>query len=409
MFGEEAILGTILKEPHLLVDSDLKEEYFQSRENRNILKAMKDLSSKGQAIDMITLLTKGNPEEFGGASKLNRIQNLANELKFDSYVEILMDTWREREKLNILEIAKNENWAMDKITSSLDGINEAKMDDRKTLKDSLVRRMEQPWQKTEKPKGVNTGLPSLEIALGGLQNSELTIVAARPSMGKTDFMLHLVRESGWSGCIPIIFSLEMSEELLVDRMIAATGNYNRSKMKDVYNMLTEAQKQTWGTTLGKLSTANVETFDKSGQTISEIRMKVRKVKNENPGKQVVVFIDYLTLIKPSNDHGGNNHLAVSEIAKGLKSMAKEFVCPVVVLAQLNRGVEQRQDKRPMLSDLRESGGIEEALDTCIFLYRDSYYSKNDDDKTMELIIAKNRNGAVGTVEAVYNKFTGVIS
>ena len=137
-------------------------------------------------------------------------------------------------------------------------------------------------------------------------------------------------------------------------------------------------------------------------------MKARKVFAEHPDRKPIIFVDYLTLIR-STTKGDNMHQKIGEISKGLKSMAKEFNCPVVVLAQLSRSVEQRQDKRPLLSDLRESGSIEEDADVVTFLYRDAYYSKDETDRTMEIIVAKNRNGGTGTVYANYNKFTGAIT
>jgi replicative DNA helicase len=136
-------------------------------------------------------------------------------------------------------------------------------------------------------------------------------------------------------------------------------------------------------------------------------MKVRKVASQHKDRKPIVFIDYLTLIK-SIEKNDNMHQKVGNITKGLKALAKEFDCPVVVLAQLSRGVEQRQDKRPMLSDLRESGSIEEDADMVMFLYRDAYYSKNESDKTLEINVAKNRNGAVGTVYTKYNNHTGEV-
>lgn len=409
MLAEEAVLGTILKEPHLLNDSDLKPEYFQVTENKNILLAMKELAKKGQAIDMVTLLTQDDPQKFGGAGKLNRIQNMANESKFDSYVELLIENWQEREKLNVLELAKYENWKLDKITSELNNLVSNKVKDHNNIDDLVAKVMEDPWREVEQSKGVYTGLKSLQDATNGWQNGELIILAARPSMGKTDVMLHLAKHAGWNDCLPIIFSLEMNAESLRDRIIASTGMYNRSKMKDLYNRLSEAQKQTWMNTIGRVSETNIQIFDKSGQTVPEMRMKVRKLKNEHPDKQLIIFVDYLTLIKPTDDYKGNMHLATSDISKSLKALAKEFECPVISLAQLSRGVEKRNDKRPMLSDLRESGSIEEDADVVVFLYRDAYYSKKEDDDKLELIIAKQRNGGVGTIEAKYNKYTGGIN
>ena len=408
MLVEESLLGTILKEPHLLQDADLKSEYFKYGEHKNILSAMKSLASKGQPIDIITLLTQSDPASFGGASKLEKIKNLASESKFESYLDILLEKWREGEKLNILEIAKHENWNLTKITTELNNLASNKVNDYNNIKDLMLQVAEMPWQEQNIVPGANTGLRVLQDATNGWQNGELIIVAARPSMGKTDVMLHVAKRAGWSNCIPIIFSLEMNADSLSKRLIASVGTYNRSKLKDPYNKLTDAQKNTWMSAIGKVSETNIEIFDNSGQTIPEMRMKIRKVKSLNPDKQIVVFIDYLTLIKPVDDFNGNMHLATSQISKSLKALAKEFDCPVISLAQLSRKVEQRPDKRPMLSDLRESGSIEEDADVVMFLYRDAYYSKNEEDDKLELIIAKQRNGGVGTVCAKYNKFTGAI-
>lgn len=408
MLTEEAILGTILKAPHLLGDSDLKPEYFQVGENRNIFLSMKELATKGQAIDLVTLLTTGKPEEFGGAGKLNRIQNMANELKFDSYVELLVEQWREKEKLNILEIAKYEDWSLDKITTELNSLVANKVNDYNDIKELVLEVVEEPWNSKEKVEGIPTGIKTLQDSTNGWQNSDLIIIAARPSMGKTDVMLHFAKQAGWHGCIPIIFSLEMSANKLRDRLIASTGNYNRSKMKNLYKRLSDGQKETWMDAIGKVTDTNIQIFDKSGQTVQEIRMKVRKVKNQFPDKQLMVFIDYLTLIKAKDELKGNMHLAISDISKSLKAIAKEFNCPVVSLAQLSRSVEKRPDKRPMLSDLRESGSIEEDADIVMFLYRDAYYSKDENDDSLEMILAKHREGGVGTLHAKYNMFTGVI-
>ena len=408
MLNESAVLGTILKFPYLLADSDLKVEYFQSAENRNVLMAMKDLAAKGIGIDLITLLTNGEPLSYGGADRLNQMQNMANESKFDSYVELLIENWKQREKINILEVAGRENWELNKITTELNNLVANKVNDHNTISNLVIEIAEDPWNERIKPRGVKTGLKDLQAALNGLPNGELIIAAGRPSMGKTDVMLHLAKHAGWDNCIPIVFSLEMNAESLRDRLIASIGPYNRAKMRDTYNDLSEEQKKTWMDTLGRTSKTDIQIFDKSGQTVPEMRMKIRKIKNENPDKQIVVFIDYLTLIKPTDDHKGNMHLATSDISKGLKAIAKEFDCPVVSLAQLSRRVEQRPDKRPMLSDLRESGSIEEDADIVMFIYRDAYYSKDDSNKEMELIIAKNRNGGVGTIKVEYNKFTGVI-
>ena len=405
---ENAILGTLIKHPYLFADVGLKIENFESHENQEVLKTMNTLHQEGKSIDSISLITKGNVEKMGGAPRIAQLVNLANETKLDSYVDLLLDGYQQREKKRILHIAQEEDWPIEQIAVELSNIRQNKIDDRHHIKDLATEVYEKPWQEVEETKGVITGLSKLQNATNGWQSSELTIIAARPSMGKTDIMLHFAKQAGWSGVIPIVFSLEMSAGSLRDRLIASVGNYNRTKMRDL-TKLSDAQKSTWAKTLGQVSQTNMEIYDRSGQTLAEMRTKIRKVKALNPNTPVIIFVDYLTLIRPEQQHRGNMHLAISEISKGLKAVAKEFECPVISLAQLSRAVEQRSDKRPMLSDLRESGSIEEDADVVLFLYRDAYYTKNEEDNSLELIIAKNRNGAVGTVKAKYNKFTGVVT
>lgn len=410
MLHEEVLLGTIMKEPHLLLDTDLKEEYFQVAEHKAILKAMKRLQSEGKPIDFVTLITKFPPEQFGGAGRLNAMMNLANPLKFDDYHKLLLEQWREREKTTILEWAKHEDWEIERIIDALNKLNTTETNDHATVKELVLQIAESPWTEQKGEVGINTGVKALQEITSGFKKAELIILAARPSMGKTDVALNIAKHAGWNGALPIFFSLEMKKEKLNERLVASIGKYNRYKMKNPYERLSEKQKATWIETLDHTTRTGIHFFDKSAQTLAEMRMKIRKVQNENPDKDIIVIIDYLTLIKPANDHKGNMHLAVSDISKGLKTIAKDFNCPVVCLAQLSRSVEKRNDKRPMLSDLRESGSIEEDADVVIFLYRESYYdTKKADDQTLEMIIAKNRDGEVGTVTANYNKFTGVLS
>lgn len=242
--------------------------------------------------------------------------------------------------------------------------------------------------------------------LNGFQRKELTIVAARPSMGKTDTLDHFAMAAGWAGYLPIIFSLEMSRETLLNRLIAAAGNFNRLKMRNPYEHFSEEQKNNWLPTLTHLSNTKIEIDDRAGLTVAQIRASARKIIKANPNRQPIIFIDYLQIIRGANPKDNQTQI-IGQISWDLKQMAKEFDCPVVCLSQLNRSVEARQDKRPMMSDLRDSGNIEQDADVIMFLYRDDYYDKESESKNMlEFIIAKHRNGPTGTVMAVYIKETG---
>ncbi len=191
----------------------------------------------------------------------------------------------------------------------------------------------------------------------------------------------------------------MSRTTLIDRLIAATGNFNRLKMRNPYEYFTDGQKEKWMATLGMLDNANIEIDDRAGMTVPQIRATARKIIKANPDKKPVILIDYLQIIRVSNPRD-NQTQAIGQISWELKQMAKEFNCPVICLAQLNCSVEQRQDKRPVMSDLRDSGNIEQDADVIAFLYRDDYYAKESERQNMlEFIIAKHRNGPTGTVFA----------
>lgn len=407
MQAEKAVLGTMLKEPHLISETNLLAEHFETINHRELFKSMKELSAKGKGIDVTTLITYFNPQLFGGANYVSELQRLANEKKFEQHVKAVQDVYREKEKRAVISTAQLENWDIETIMAELNKIQDDDVSDHSDISGLTQEVYEAPYQKTEIQKGSNTGLAKLNAMTNGLQNSELIILAARPSMGKSDVMLHLAKQAGWTNYLPIIFSLEMSPQSLRDRLIASTGGFNRGKMRDPHGMMTDSQKSNWMPTIHRLSDTKIQIFDKSGQTLPEIRMKIRKMASQHKDRKPIVFIDYLTLIK-SIEKNDNQHQKIGNITKGLKAIAKEFNCPVVVLAQLSRGVEQRNDKRPLLSDLRESGSIEEDADVAMFLYRDAYYSKDDENRELEIIVAKNRNGAVGTVIAEYNKFTGEV-
>ncbi|KEF40147.1 replicative DNA helicase [Schinkia azotoformans MEV2011] len=409
MIAEKAFLGTIIKHNYLLKDTKIRSEQLEDARHQQLLNSMKWLSQDGKSINVVTLSTVPNLEGLGGISYINELTSFANSQKFEEYESLVQDAWKEREKNNILTRASQEGWEIGKVITELDAINEIKVDDYTSINDSLAEVYDAPWQKQAVKKGVPTGIAQLNRVTNGFQSSEVTVIAARPSMGKTDVLCHFSKQAGWNGYLPIIFSLEMPADSIRDRLIASTGRFNRLKMKDPYERLTEHQKNNWNNVLGNVSITNIQIFDGAGQTISEMRAKTRKMIHSFPDKKPIIFIDYLTLIRSENFFGGNAHLQVTEISKNLKAMAKEFNCPVVTLAQLNRSVEQRSDKRPMMSDIRESGSVEQDADLIMFLYREKYYNKDSDDNTLELIIAKNRNGPVGTVRVQYNEHTGEIT
>lgn len=207
-----------------------------------------------------------------------------------------------------------------------------------------------------------------------------------------------------SGAVPLIFSLEMSKESLLRRLISTIGDINLFIARNPHK-LPNSKKDNWVYAVNELYKKDFEIFDKPMQSIQYIRSNVRKSKKEHEGKQVIVLIDYLTLIE-SSDQYHSDHSKFSDISAKIKGIAREYDCPVVTLAQLSRGVETRNDKRPMLSDLRESGSIEQDADAVMFLYRDSYYHDEAENDNLEIIVAKHRDGPTGTATVYYNKATG---
>jgi replicative DNA helicase len=257
--------------------------------------------------------------------------------------------------------------------------------------------------KTGKVTGIETGYTDLDAILGGLQNSDLIIVAARPSVGKTAFALNIAQNVATRVQEPVaIFSLEMSAEQLVTRMVSAEGILEASKLR-----IGDMGAEDWtkmANAAGVLGGTNIVIDDSPGITVHDIRSKCRRLKKQE-GLGLIV-IDYLQLIASVSKGRGaeNRQQEVSEISRTLKHLAREMDVPIIALSQLSRGVEQRQDKRPMMSDLRESGSIEQDADIVAFLYRDDYYDKESEKKNIiEIIIAKQRNGPVGTVELVFLK------
>lgn len=193
---------------------------------------------------------------------------------------------------------------------------------------------------------------------------------------------------------------------MVDRLVAATGEYNRLKMRDPYEYFTETQKNLWSVTLNHLKNADIQIDDHSGLAVNEIKARARSIIKANPAKRPIIFIDYLQIIHPEGKPF-NQTQAIGQISSELKTMAKEFGCPVVVLSQLSRAVEMRNDKHPIMSDLRDSGNIEQDADVVIFLHREDYYEREKEPTNLlEIQIAKHRNGPTGTITTIYSKETG---
>lgn len=397
-----------MKAEYLLKDTVIQPEQLESARHKELMRRMVEFTQAGKPIDLLHLTTLPDLESFGGMSYLSELLAFADVEKFDGTEKLLLDQWKEREKRNILTVAALNDWEIAKVIAELDKINQGKMEDHTSIQQALADVYEAPWEEQAALKSATTGIKKLDEVTGGFQDGEVTILAARPSMGKTDVMLHFAKMTGWAGYLPLVFSLEMPKKLITSRLIASTGSYNRAKMRDPKRLLTRNQKDQWTDVLHDLNETHIQIFDGASQSVAEMRAKTRKLMHQFPMKKPIIFIDYLTLIHSVEFYGGNVHLQVTEISKSLKTMAKEFDCPVVCLAQLNRSVESRANKRPMMSDIRESGSVEQDADVILFLYREAYYDKDSQDHSLEIIVSKNRNGPVGFISVKYNEHTGRI-
>ena len=280
------------------------------------------------------------------------------------------------------------------------------------IKDILVEsfaEIEKLYNQKEPITGIPTGFADLDYKTAGLHNSDLVLVAARPAMGKSAFALNIATNAAVQAKVPVvIFNLEMSKSQLVSRILCSEAMVDSNKVRTG-----KVEEDDWvklATALGPLSEAPIYIDDTPGITVTEIRAKCRKLKIEkNIG---LIVIDYLQLIQGSGKRNASREQEISEISRSLKILAKELDVPVIALSQLSRAAEQRADHRPMLSDLRESGAIEQDADIVMFLYRDDYYNPDSEKKNIaEVIMAKHRAGSTGTVELLwlgsYTKFVNI--
>ena len=425
--AEQAVLGSMLtdKEAVNAAIESLKEDAFYRDDNRIIFQAIVNLYSKSEPIDIITLKDELESmdkfEQVGGYEYLtslpDKVPTTANEQKYIKIVEEksilrkLIKTANEIIELGYDPTEDVEN-IMDGAEKKIFDIMQSKNQKGYTpIKDVLVEsftKLEELYNRKQHITGVPTGFAELDYKTAGLHGSELILVAARPAMGKTAFALNLATNAALRGNAPVaIFSLEMSKDQLVNRILCSEAMVDSNKVRT--GKLDEDDWVKLAGAIGPLSEAEMYIDDTPGISVMEIRTKCRKLKMEkNIG---LVVIDYLQLVQ-GNKRTASREQEISEISRSLKILAKEINVPVIALSQLSRAVEQRPDHRPMLSDLRESGAIEQDADIVMFLYRDDYYNKESEKKDIaEVIIAKQRGGQTGTVELLwmgnYTKFVNL--
>ena len=426
--AEQAVLGSMLTDKDAVnaAIETLKEDAFYREDNRAIYQAIINLYSKSEPIDIITLKDELESmdkfEQVGGyeylASLPDKVPTTANVQKYIKIVEekaILRNLIKTANEIIELgyDPAEDVEDIMDNAEKKIFDIMQSKNQKGYTpIKDVLVEsftKLEELYNRKQHITGVPTGFVELDYKTAGLHGSELILVAARPAMGKTAFALNIATNAALRGNAPVaIFSLEMSKDQLVNRILCSEAMVDSNKVRT--GKLEEDDWVKLAGAIGPLSESEIYIDDTPGISVMEIRTKCRKLKMEkNIG---LVVIDYLQLVQGSNKRQASREQEISEISRSLKILAKEINVPVIALSQLSRAVEQRPDHRPMLSDLRESGAIEQDADIVMFLYRDDYYNKESEKKDIaEVIIAKQRGGQTGTVELLwmgnYTKFVNL--
>lgn len=439
--AEQAVLGAIFLNTDALADAMeyVEADDFYRRAHQILFQAMVDLNNDGEAIDVLTvqnyLTTNNQLDDVGGVAYIAELAtSVPTAANARYYAKIVEEKSMLRRLIstatNIITQANNGD---DDVPSLLDSAERQIMDvsERRNrsgfreIKDVLnetLSDIDRLSQQSEDITGLPTGYREFDKMTAGLQPDNLIILAARPAVGKTAFALNIAQNVATSTDTSVaIFSLEMSAESLVNRMLCAEGSINANHLRT--GQLDEGEWQNLIVAMGALSNTSIFIDDTPGIKMAEIRAKCRRLAKEK-GNLGLVVIDYLQLIEGSNKESRQQE--VSEISRQLKKLAKELSVPILALSQLSRGVEQRQDKRPVLSDIRESGSIEQDADIVAFLYRDDYYERgeskseedgddqdslNQDVGEVELIIEKNRAGARGTVKLLfiksYNKFSNI--
>ncbi len=425
--AEQAVLGSMLSDKDAVQTAleTLKPEDFYREDNKEIFAAMEDIYSVGKEVDIITvgeqLKLRGTLERVGGTQNLaTLIDNVPTTSNVARYVEIVKQKALSRSiiKVNndILKVAYDQTEDVDAILEQAEkNIFEIAQNrntkDYAVMKDILITTLdniEKMQNKKTRLSGMESGFYDLDEKISGLNNSDLIIVAARPAMGKSAFVLNIATYVAMHNKVPVmVFNLEMSKEQLANRILSGEAEVDNKKIANGDLSPDEYVKVAEG--MNRLAGTQLYIDDSSVLSPSEIRAKCRKAKLEkNIG---LVIVDYLQLMEAKSPSGSRQQ-EISEISRGLKILAKELDVPVIALSQLSRATEARADHKPMLSDLRESGSIEQDADIVLFIHRDDYYDQESENKnTAEIIVAKNRHGETGTVklgwEGKYTRFSNL--
>lgn len=427
MEAEQSVIGSMIMSKDAIVEASeiITGADFYQQQYGIVFEAMVELHDEGKAVDLITLQDRLREKELPPEiSSMEFVRDLLAAVPTSAnvkyYAEIVAEKAMLRKLIKTTEEISNLCYLGKEKTQDILEVTEKKIFDLVQNRGSeefvpirqVVLNAIEKIEKASRTQGSVTGIPTgfidLDYKMSGFQPSDLILVAARPSMGKTAFVLNIAQYMAFHNDVTTaIFSLEMSKEQLVNRLLALESKVDSQNIRTGNLEDEEWAKLIEGANI--IGKSHLIIDDKPGISISELRSKCRKYKMEhNLG---IIFIDYLQLMTGSG-RSESRQQEISEISRSLKALARELNVPVVALSQLSRAVEQRPDHRPMLSDLRESGAIEQDADVVMFIYRDDYYNKDSENKNIaEIIIAKQRNGPIGTVNLVwmpnYTKFVNM--
>lgn len=424
--AEQSVLGACFLSKYALqkASENLSQESFYNDKNGKIFTTLTDLMEENTPIDLTTVTSylkkKNQLTEVGGVEYLTEIINFVpTASNIDYYIKTVEESALLRRLIETAEDIAAEGYRTDETVNEildssekriLNIVKNRKSSEFRDIKDVLAK-TQSDLERLSENKGEITGLATgwydFDKLTTGLHPNEFIIIAARPAMGKTAFALNLATHIAMNQDKSVaVFNLEMSAEQLAMRILASVGQLEGFKLR-TGNLMNNDWKRI-NEAVSQLSTTNLVIDDTPGITIGEIRAKCRRLASSEKGLALVV-IDYLQLISGGKNYGSNRQQEVSDISRSLKTLALELGVPVIALSQLSRSVEGREDKRPLMSDLRESGSIEQDADIVAFLYRDDYYNKEarteDNTSISELIIGKHRNGPTATVELLFKKNT----
>ncbi|WP_416828202.1 replicative DNA helicase [Ectobacillus polymachus] len=414
--AEQAVLGSFLLDGELIKESRLTEKQFSTVVHCKLFQVMQSIVQAGEPLEATTLVQKLGPgflEEIGGISYfVTLVDSVATVANIKYYEELVQSSWKMRVAAKLgyrlheqLHMQKEEGLISTAVERLLQ-LEEEEYEEEDDIKDTISEVYRSLLHKEGELNGIDTGFAPLNNITGGLQVGDFIVIGARPSMGKTAFALNLAIHASKEAAVGI-FSLEMSKQQLLKRMLTAMGMVRSTKLRNPKLKFTIEDWKSTTNVCAELSLLPLTIYDNGFVTPQQIEFQIRKLKKKYKDKPLLIIIDYLQLLTGDSKNQPNRFQEMSEVSRKLKQIARDQNVCIVALSQLSRGVDSRADKRPLLSDLRETGQIEQDADVIMLMYREEYYDKNTDKKDLtEINVAKHRNGPIGSMKLRFLKEYG---